>query len=160
MKNTYITIIILVLLVAGAVFIFATGKKAEAPVSETQPVNSADNSQSSGTNNNATVNVSVPPISAGAKVGTVKEFTVTGQNYSFAPSLLSVKKGDTVKITFKNVNGMHNLKIDEFNVGTQMIPGGSQETIQFVADKIGSFQYYCSVGNHRAMGMWGTLKVE
>jgi plastocyanin len=29
-----------------------------------------------------------------------------------------------------------------------------------VADKNGSYEYYCSVGNHRASGMVGVITVE
>jgi plastocyanin len=32
--------------------------------------------------------------------------------------------------------------------------------IEFVANKKGKFEYYCSVGEHRAMGMKGNLVVE
>lgn len=152
---------VVIVLLVGGVLIFSQSKKAEAPESTQAPSNTSSNENpQSNTNTNATVNVSVPPVGATAAVAPVKQFTVSGQNFSFTPSTLTVKKGDKVKITFKNVNGMHNLKIDEFNVGTQTIQGGAQETIEFVADKTGSFQYYCSVGTHRAMGMWGTLKVE
>ena len=35
-----------------------------------------------------------------------------------------------------------------------------EEVLEFTADKAGSFEYYCSVGEHKAMGMVGTLKVE
>lgn len=90
----------------------------------------------------------------------VKEFTVTGSNYKFEPSTLAVKKGDKVKITFKNAGGFHDLVIDKFNVKTPIIKSGDQASIEFTADKTGTFQYYCSVGNHRAMGMVGTLTVQ
>ncbi len=73
---------------------------------------------------------------------------------------MTVKKGDTVKITFKNSGGMHDWKIDEFSAGTKVLQVGQQETIQFVADKAGTFEYYCSVGQHRAMGMKGSLIVQ
>ncbi|OGG59718.1 hypothetical protein A2765_03965 [Candidatus Kaiserbacteria bacterium RIFCSPHIGHO2_01_FULL_56_24] len=98
--------------------------------------------------------------SASVSTGTTKEFTVTGKNFSFAPSTMTVKKGDTVKITFVNSAGTHDLRVDGYNVGTKTIQGGTQETITFVADKVGSFEYYCSIGNHRAMGMKGTLTVQ
>ena len=88
-----------------------------------------------------------------------KEFTVSGSNFSFTPKTLTVKKGDKVKITFKNTGGFHDFKIDEFKVATAQIQGGNEETVEFVADKAGSFEYYCSVGKHRAMGMVGTLTV-
>ncbi len=90
---------------------------------------------------------------------TVKEFTVEGGKFYFAPNTLTVKKGDTVRVTFKNKDGFHDFVIDEFNARTKQINGGQEETIEFVADKAGTFEYYCSVGTHRQMGMKGTLTV-
>jgi len=104
----------------------------------------------------AAANQPAAPPAGGAAI---KEFTVTGQNFSLTPSTLAVKKGDTVKITFKNADGTHDLRIDEFNAATKRIRTGEQETITFVADKAGSFEFYCSVGSHRQMGMKGTLTV-
>ena len=95
-----------------------------------------------------------------APVAGKKEFTVTGENFSFTPATLAAKKGDTVTIVFKNKGGFHDLKIDEFGVATKKIQGGAEESVTFVADKAGSFEYYCSVGEHRAMGMKGTLVVS
>jgi plastocyanin len=90
----------------------------------------------------------------------VKEFTINAAPYSFTPNIMSVNLGDTVKITVKNTKGTHDLKIDEFDVATRVLSIGEEQTITFVADKSGSFEYYCSVGNHRAMGMVGTLTVR
>ena len=73
---------------------------------------------------------------------------------------MTVKKGDRVRITFKNSGGTHDFIIDEFNVATKRLNGGEQDAVEFTADKTGSFEYYCSVGSHRAMGMKGTLVVE
>ncbi len=98
--------------------------------------------------------VSVTPGAA------VKEFTISGSNMKFEPATMTVKKGDKVKITFKNVGGFHDLVIDEFNVETDRLNAGAQQVVEFTADKVGTFEYYCSVGNHRAMGMKGTLTVE
>lgn len=89
-----------------------------------------------------------------------KEFTVTGQNFLFSPSTLTVKKGDKVKIIFKSAGGFHDFRIDEFNAATKKINGGQEDTVEFIAAKTGSFEYYCSVGEHRKMGMKGTLVVE
>jgi plastocyanin len=95
----------------------------------------------------------------GTPKGAVKEFTVTGKNFSFAPATMAVKQGDRVRITFVNDSGTHDLRVDGYNVGTKVIQGGASETFEFVADKTGSFEYYCSVGQHRQMGMKGTLTV-
>lgn len=90
----------------------------------------------------------------------VKEFSINAVPFSFSPSTMTVNKGDTVKITVKNASGVHDLKIDEFNASTRILNAGESQTITFVADKAGTFEYYCSVGNHRALGMVGTLTVR
>jgi plastocyanin len=100
------------------------------------------------------------PATTGATTGAVKEFTVTGKNFSYDLKTITVNKGDRVKITFKNADGFHDLVIDELGVKTKQISGGAQEVVEFTATKAGSFQYYCSVGQHRANGMWGTLTVK
>lgn len=90
----------------------------------------------------------------------IKDFTVSGDNFSFAPKNIVVNKGDTVRITFINETGFHDLVIDEFDARTQQLKAGESESIVFVADKTGAFEYYCSVGTHREMGMVGTLVVN
>ncbi len=90
----------------------------------------------------------------------IKEFTVNGSNFQFVPNQITINKGDTVKITFKDDDGTHNLVIDGYGVTTHIIQGGSEDSIQFVADKIGNFEYYCSIGSHRDLGMKGILTVE
>ena len=73
---------------------------------------------------------------------------------------IKVKKGDTVRIVIKNEEGVHDWKVDEFNAQTEKLQAGQTETIEFVADKTGVFEYYCSMGTHRQMGMKGNLIVE
>ncbi|MEK7087038.1 MAG: cupredoxin domain-containing protein [Patescibacteria group bacterium] len=90
----------------------------------------------------------------------VKEFIILGQNYSFSPNVITVNKGDKVKITLKNSEGFHDFKIDEFGAATKRINGGEEDSVEFVADKVGNFEFYCSVGGHRTMGMKGTLIVK
>jgi plastocyanin len=91
---------------------------------------------------------------------TVKEFTVTGSNFAFDPSEIRVNQGDTVKINFINSMGTHDWKVEGYEAGTQVLQNGQSQTIEFVADKAGTFEFYCSVGQHRANGMRGNLIVE
>ncbi|MFA6005696.1 MAG: cupredoxin domain-containing protein [Patescibacteria group bacterium] len=95
-----------------------------------------------------------------ATTTTNKTFTINGGNFYFVPNSIMVNKGDTVTIVFKNDGGMHDFIIDELDVKSQTIQTGTSETVTFVADKVGSFQYYCSVGSHRKLGMFGTLTVK
>ncbi len=92
--------------------------------------------------------------------GKITEVTVEASNYKFAPAAIKVKQGDTVRLIFKSTGGIHSLVIDQFGVQTAQLGEGEEEEVEFVADKIGTFEYYCSVGNHRAQGMKGLLVVE
>lgn len=92
--------------------------------------------------------------------GTGVNFIVEGGEYFYKPNQLKVKKGDKVKITFNNSGGMHDFVIDELNVKSKLIRSNESDTIEFTADKAGTFEFYCSVGQHRKLGMKGTLVVE
>lgn len=95
-----------------------------------------------------------------APTGVVKKFTVVGEEYTYDVKEIKVKAGDTVQLTFKNKEGKHDWIVDEFSASTEKIGEGEEETIEFVANKKGTFEYYCSVGEHRKFGMKGNLIVE
>jgi cytochrome c oxidase subunit 2 len=85
---------------------------------------------------------------------------VEAGSFYFSPSEIRVKKGDKVKIILTNKDGFHDWVVDEFNARTPQIKAGETVEIEFIADKTGTFEYYCSVGNNRQMGMKGNLIVE
>ena len=89
-----------------------------------------------------------------------KTFEVSAANFSYDVKEIKVKQGDKVKIVFTNKEGFHDWVIDEFSARTNQLAADKSETIEFVANKKGTFEYYCSVGSHRAMGMKGSLVVE
>ncbi len=97
------------------------------------------------------------PVSSGE----VKELTVTGSNFKWELTGPSVKKGDTVKLTIKVAEGGHGFSLPAFNVRSQELREGKEQVVEFVADKSGSFEYFCNVpcgSGHRQMR--GTLVVE
>ena len=85
---------------------------------------------------------------------------LTAKNFSFSEESITVKKGQTVRIELTITEGMHDWVLDEFSAATKQASSGDTVTVVFTADKSGEFEYYCSVGNHRAQGMIGTLIVE
>lgn len=91
---------------------------------------------------------------------TAKVFDLTGSNYAFSESEIRVNEGDTVTIHFQSEGGFHDWVVDEFDAATEKVRAGEETTVTFVANATGSFEYYCSVGDHRARGMVGTLIVE
>ena len=103
-----------------------------------------------------------PIIESPAPAGEVKSFEVEGKPFEFSLKEIRVNEGDRVRITFKNTEGMHDWVIDEFSARAKQIQAGETDTVEFVANKKGTFEYYCSVGNgfHRQQGMVGKLIVE
>jgi len=91
--------------------------------------------------------------------GELVEIEMQGGMYYFSKEEITVNKGDTVRIALTSEEGMHDIVINEFNVQSDVVNEGETATIEFVADEAGEFEYYCSVGNHRQMGMIGTLIV-
>ena len=146
MSKTYIVISVLIILILG--FLIMKGDKKE----------------ENNTNDVGTVSNTMPVLGGEGnnveEMLAVKEFTISGKNFSFTPSIITVKKGNKVKITFENTSGFHDFKIDEYGVTTKQTQSPTIEILEFTADKVGSFKYYCSVGTHRSMGMKGTLIVE
>jgi len=65
-----------------------------------------------------------------------------------------------VRIEFTSISGIHDWTVDEFFAATDRVSDGEITAVEFVADKKGTFEYYCSVGRHRANGMKGSLVVE
>jgi nitrosocyanin len=90
----------------------------------------------------------------------VKVFTVTETNFSFSPNVIRVKQGDQVKITLNSLEGFHNFSIDSYNVSSNNIGAGQTVSIEFTADKKGTFEFYCNVDSHKDKGMTGSLIVE
>ncbi len=103
-------------------------------------------------------------LKAGSEAHQPKEltFNVTGGSFYFTPNEIKVKQGDKVKIVFTNVLGTHNFILEAFKVATKTIKDGESDTVEFTADKKGTFEFYCGVGNgyHRMKGQIGVLLVE
>ena len=152
--RTLVIVILLIILAGGGYYYYQSQQKA-VPATQTT-VNTTTTNNSMQAEPTASSNGAMKADTSGA----VKEFTVEGKNYSFTPSTITVNKGDKVKITFKNSDGQHDFVLPDFNVKTNIINSGEQVTVEFTADKAGSFQYFCSVANHRTMGMAGTLTVK
>lgn len=94
-------------------------------------------------------------------MGEAMQIEVEGGSYYFDPDVITVEAGQEVTITLNSMDMMHDFVIDELDVATEVVPGGETGSVTFTApDKPGEYEFYCSVGNHRAQGMVGTLIVE
>lgn len=145
--------ILIVVLLAGSFLVL--GKKADKVEDKME-----QSMQASPTAPASTVSTAPSASPSGAMTeGSVKTFTMNTGAFYFKPDTITVKKGDTVKLSITNDGGFHNFTLDEFNVAAQL-PAGKATEVSFVASKAGTFEFYCSVMDHRARGQKGKLIVE
>lgn len=91
---------------------------------------------------------------AGAKLSTVPN------GDAYADTTIAVERGTALTLRIKNLDVSHGFGLDEFGIN-KVTPAGQVTEIKFVADKQGTFTFYCTVfcgtghPNHR-----GTLIVE
>ncbi|PYR61975.1 MAG: hypothetical protein DMF85_00810 [Acidobacteria bacterium] len=76
--------------------------------------------------------------------GAVRQFTVGGHKYAFAPSAIEVQRNDLVKITFKAEDIPHSSTIDEYRIAKRA-GAGQTVTFEFRADQPGTFRFYCNL---------------
>ena len=90
----------------------------------------------------------------------IHEVTMTAKNYEFDPGVVTVKKGDKVRLIITATDRDHGIKVEAFNID-QVLKKGNPTTIEFTTDKAGTFEFKCSVYcgmGHRKMK--GKLVVE
>jgi cytochrome c oxidase subunit II len=74
----------------------------------------------------------------------VVSISMVARQFDFEPSSVSVKKGDTVRLTVTSADVAHGISIPAFGV-SQHLEAGKTEVIEFVADQIGTFPFTCNV---------------
>ena len=90
----------------------------------------------------------------------VKEFKITAKRFQFEPSTIEVSKGDRVRLLVTSTDVPHGISITEYGINERLDPG-TPKTIEFTADKEGTFTAFCSVfcGSGHS-GMKGRLIVK
>jgi heme/copper-type cytochrome/quinol oxidase subunit 2 len=92
--------------------------------------------------------------------GETKVFYVTALMWEYYPQNITVKEGDHVIIHMTSVDAHHGAYLEAWNKTIDIFPNQTA-TIEFTAEKIGEFEYYCTV--YCGIGHWdmkGYVKVE
>jgi cytochrome c oxidase subunit II len=90
----------------------------------------------------------------------VHEIKMTAKKYEFSPGSIHVKKGEHVKLLITAVDHDHGFKLPAFDI-QQDLKEGETTTIEFTADKAGTFRFACShVCGFGHRGMKSELVVE
>lgn len=110
----------------------------------------------------------------------IEEVRLEAKDMSFAPEEFIVKSGVTTELTLENLDEVeHDFQIDQIDVDvveaedqqdehggdhaadlSVHTDGGDTDSVMFVANEPGSYEFYCAVTGHKEAGMVGTLTVE
>lgn len=69
---------------------------------------------------------------------------MTARKFEFEPSSIRAKKGDKIKLLITSEDVRHGFKLPDFNINEDIEPGKTT-TVEFTADKTGTFTFACSV---------------
>ena len=90
--------------------------------------------------------------------GTVRVFTVRGDQFAFSPSRIEVDRGDVVKVTFTAVDMPHSFTVDEYRIAKRASAG---QTVTFEFRASGNARFYCNLTqDERCKGMHGQIVVR
>jgi len=121
-KKSWLVLIIIIILITGGIYLFARKEKAEAPA-----VPSANNSS---TNNQTSENV---PRERGVNI----------ENFSFNPSELKIKKGETV--AWENKDFAAHTIVSDFGNELSSAALSRGKTHSHAFNAAGTFDYHCGI---------------
>jgi heme/copper-type cytochrome/quinol oxidase subunit 2 len=89
-----------------------------------------------------------------------REFTIRASEYRFSPDRIEVTQDDLVKLTIQSGDVAYSFTIDEYRLAKR-IPAGGSTTLEFRADRTGTFSFYSNMTNDgRHASMRGQLVVR
>ena len=92
------------------------------------------------------------------------EFTLVGQGAQWSMTEIRVHEGDLVRLRITSGDVIHGFEIDGLGIEVDEVYPGKFVTVEFTADKLGTFEFVCTVrcyedkAEHKAMT--GSLIVE
>jgi len=147
-------------LIFGLVIVLVVGGIVYATAPKQTSINNSGKETSISSSSQAMVEKDSAKSSSELMTKNIKEINMEAGSFYYKPNTITVKKGETVKIVMHSVSMMHDFNIDELNVRMPIVKNGDTGTVEFTADKVGTFEYYCSVGQHRANGQVGKITIN
>ena len=78
-----------------------------------------------------------------AAQATVSVIKMTAKKYEFDPNVITVKNGERVKLVITALDHDHGFKLEGLKID-EKLKRGIPTTIEFTADKVGTFPFECS----------------
>jgi PQQ system protein len=94
----------------------------------------------------------------------VQTIQISESEFSLNPSTVTLQQTGTYEFAVMNDGQItHALEIEEEGGGAEAktgdIAAGETKTVRFTFSAEGTYEMYCPIGNHKAMGMKGTVVV-
>lgn len=87
------------------------------------------------------------------------DYEVFASEFAFAPPFLVLDKPGTYTFAVRNDGNLpHNFTVKGVG-GTEDAQPGETKTVELTLDKAGAYEIVCTIGDHEAQGMFGTLNV-
>ncbi len=109
------------------------------------------------------VSITSPSPVVSTAVTSEPNYTIDMKSYAFSIKTITVKPGQTISVKLTNSEGMHDMVIDELGVQSKLLKAGEEQLLNITIPESAAgqtYEYYCSVGDHRSMGMVGKLVVS
>ncbi len=162
--------VVAILVIGGVAALAASGgndqskTKNPAPTTESSTQSTTPSQDSGGTAESTNKSTTTTTVNGSSTTTTTTNnqttITIEAGNYYFSPKTIKVSKGSKVTIKMTTKDMTHNFNIDALNVQIPDTSPGQTNSVTFTANQTGSFEFYCSIGNHRKLGQVGTLTVE
>lgn len=81
---------------------------------------------------------------AGSALAAERFFEIKAKKFSYTPNIITVNRGDTVKIRLLSEDVHHGFFLDGYGIKTSAHPG-MEGSLKFIADKAGRYTFRCSV---------------
>ncbi|HEX6974909.1 MAG TPA: cupredoxin domain-containing protein [Vicinamibacterales bacterium] len=108
----------------------------------------------------AMAGVGLCALPASGRAEEVRVIDVVASRFKFEPATIVVAEGDTLRLRLRSADRTHGIEIKGLHVKQSIPSGGDVVTVEFVAERRGTFEItcseYCGTG-HSAMK--GTLLV-
>lgn len=162
-QNTLMIIVAVVVVVAGGL-LFVKMRNDAATKNATESMEKSDSMMAdNGADKSGTADTDDSQMMGDDKMmkdEDVKTISIEAGSFYYKPAVITVKKGETVKLVMTSKDMMHDFNIDELGIKLPLTKSGETNSVEFTPTKTGTFEYYCSVGQHRKNGQVGKITVE
>jgi len=153
--NIFIIVIIVLVVLIGGFFVFKGG------------FNSSSNNGAQdiiALEEESSLEIEIIPETEETKeteeVPAAKEFNVIAKQWDFSPRTITVDEGDTVILNIESIDVNHGFVLSTFGI-SEFLSSGNTVKVEFIADKKGTFSFFCNVQCGSGHGsMRGTLVVQ